>query len=78
MRFKGPSLKTTRRLFPAIACVSRSEQLPPMSAGQQHESVNVDHCCGSELDLFYAQLEPVVSASELTTSGPNTFHLIVS
>lgn len=77
MSFKRPPLKTTRHLFPGIPCVSRSEQLFPMSAGQQDESVNVDHCCDTELKLFYTQLR-TLSASELTTSGPNTFHLIVS
>lgn len=50
--FKGPPLEATRRWFPGIPCVSRGEQLLPMSAGQQDESVDVDHCCDTELNLL--------------------------
>lgn len=46
---KGPPLEATSRWFPGILCVSRGEQLPPMSAGQQDESVDVDHCCDTGL-----------------------------
>lgn len=74
-----PPLQTTAHLFPGgFSGASRGEQLLPVSAGQQEESVDVEHCCDTELTLFCPHRLGPVRSSELTTSSPNTFHLIVS